>query len=102
MAPPRPKVSLKGNSTPEWAKEYLPTVAGTSLSLDLKRHFRWSVRYESKPEAPKGTSRAFGAHEQNCSKAESLKFCLQWVCKVHTDLTGEACPHDFEAMGPDA
>ena len=48
----REKLSFKGTLTPAWAKEQLPRVQGVNIHLGTLRHFRWSVRYDQKPEPP--------------------------------------------------
>lgn len=93
--PAREKVSLKGSLTPDWAKNLLPQVKGCVLTLDTVRHFRWAVRYDRKPEAPRGFSKAFGRGETNMTSAQSFRLCFEWAWQVHSDVTGDTCPFEL-------
>jgi hypothetical protein len=77
--------------TPEWAKRYIPQVPGCSISLDDRRHNRWSVQYKEKPGPPFHHTKAYG-NEATVSRRAALIHCLKWVWGVHTDMTGQPCP----------
>lgn len=95
---PRPRRTLPAKSHIDLAeaRKLLPRAKGCGLTLDVIRHYRWSVEYQTKPEAPKHCSKAFG-DESVITRRDALVYVLEWVWGVHTRLTGEPCPWDLRA-----
>jgi hypothetical protein len=92
---PRRDLPHKTIITDVWARAFIPKTKGSTLTIDLIRHYRWIVEYTQKPDRPRSFSKVFG-DESAISKRDALLHVLQWVWDVHTSITGEVCPWRFD------
>ena len=88
------KVHITGAHTPEWARGYLPPVAGVWIRLDQVRHFRWQAGYP-RAKTPRSHGIAFGAGDAILPH-ESLRGVLIWIWQIHHEETGKECPYQFD------
>eukprot|EP00971_Amphidinium_carterae_P332176 6466206-Amphidinium_carterae.1 len=86
------KISLKGGSTPDAVKKYLPR--NFRIALDENRHKRWQMEDVLKRSTPASYSKSYG-DESVISKQAALVMVLQRAWEWHEKQTGEVCPWIF-------
>lgn len=91
--PVKKSIDFEHELSVEYARSFMPKVAGAPIAKDTRLHMKWSVSYPTEAP-PHSATKAIGLVGDH----EALRYCLRWVWGKHESATGEACPGDLKDL----